>query len=182
MKLVLPLIVSSLFLQGCSLFLKDSEDYGKRTFGTRMNDRRVESYATRNIRNAHPQLEQAHFNVTSFNGIVLLTGQVPSDEMKQLATESIEGIRHVQRVHNELQIAGPMSLVARTNDNWLKTKVKSALTFTDEARASRIKVVVEDGVVYLMGLLSRGEADSAVGVAKDVYGVQKIVKVFEYID
>lgn len=182
MKLILPLIISSVLLQGCSVFMKDSEDYGKRTLGTRLNDQRVESYAYKSISNAHPQLAEAHVDITSFNGTVLLTGQVPSEKLKALAAESVEGIRHARIIHNELEVAGPTSLVARANDNWLKTKVKSAMAFSDEARASRIKVVVEDGVVYLMGLLSRDEADSAVNVTRDVYGVQKIVKVFEYID
>ncbi|MEX2489068.1 MAG: BON domain-containing protein [Pseudomonadales bacterium] len=182
MKLIIPLLVSSLLLQGCSLFMGEDEDYSKRTFGTRLNDQRVESYAIKNIRDANPQLDEAHVDVTSFNGTVLLTGQVPSEKLKKMAVESIEGIRHIKTIHNELQVAGPTSLIARTNDNWLKTKVKSALGFSDEARASRIKVVVENGVVYLMGLLTRNEADSAVNVVQDVYGVQKIVKVFEYID
>jgi len=181
MKLSLPLIMISLLLQGCTPFWA-KEDKGERTFGTRLNDGRVESYAMKNIEDADPQLDDAHVEVTSYNGVVLLTGQVPSEELRALAEQSIDGIRHVKRVHNELHVAGPTSLVARTNDNWLKAKIKSKLAFSDKTESGRIKVVVEDGVVYLMGLLTRGEAEAAVEVVREIYGVQKIVKVFEYID
>lgn len=180
MKPFLPLIAVCLLLQSCIFW--GPEDRGKRTLGTRIDDQRTESLATKNIRNAHTQLEDAHFDVTSFNGIVLVTGQVPSEEAKTIAGDVVESLRNVKAVHNELKIAGPTSFVARTNDNWLTTKVKSVMAFSDQADANRIKVVTEDGVVYLMGLVTRGEAEAAVKLTRDIYGVQKIVKVFEYIN
>ncbi|MBD3649151.1 MAG: BON domain-containing protein [Pseudomonadales bacterium] len=180
MKFFLPLIAICFLLEGCMFW--GPEDRGKRTLGTRIDDRRTESLATKNIRKAHPELENAHFNVTSFNGVVLITGQVPSEEAKEIAGETAGSLRNVKTVHNELKIAGPTSMVARTNDNWLTTKVKSVMAFSDQADAGRIKVVTEDGVVYLMGLVTRGEAEAAVKLTRDIYGVQKIVKVFEYIN
>ncbi|MBT5876387.1 MAG: BON domain-containing protein, partial [Candidatus Latescibacteria bacterium] len=74
------------------------------------------------------------------------------------------------------------SVISRTNDSWLTTKTKSALSASDKADASRIKVVTENGVVYMMGLLTRAEADAAVEITRQIQGVQKIVKVFEYIN
>ena len=169
-------------LGGCAMFMPATEDYGKRTMGTVLDDQMTESRAGNILRAASPELKKSHFAVTSFNGIVLLTGQVPSEAAKQLAGEKVAAMRKVRLVHNELQIAGPTSLVARTNDSWLTAKVKTDMLASDKVSGNRIKVVTEDGVVYLMGLLTHHEAKEAVEVARQVYGVQKIVTAFEYID
>ena len=176
------LLASTLSLSGCSVFTPVSEDYGKRSFGVYWDDQTTESRAKKVMRQAHPELEDAHLSVTSFNGTVLLTGQVPSEEARQAAGKAVEELRHVKSVHNELDIAGPTSMVARSNDVYLSTKVKTALITDDSIEGSRVKVVTEDGVVYLMGLLTRNEAETVVDRARQVFGVQKIVKAFEYID
>jgi osmotically-inducible protein OsmY len=91
-------------------------------------------------------------------------------------------MRNIKKVHNELEVAGPTSLIARANDNWLTTKIKSSMAVSSSTDANRIKVVTENGIVYLLGLLTREEADAAVQLTRKTYGVQKIVKVFEYIN
>ena len=85
-------------------------------------------------------------------------------------------------LHNELVVSGKVSFLARMNDAWLTTKVKTRLAFAGDARASRTKVVTENGVVYLLGLMTRREADAVVAQVQKSYGVQKIVKIIEYID
>ena len=169
-------------LQSCSFAGPFSENLGKRTIGTQFDDQSVESRGKANIKAAHPGLEKAHFNITSFNGVVLLTGQVPSEEARVAATGAIEGLRKVKLVHNELVVSGPTSLLARTNDSWLTTKVKTAMLTDKDSEGRRIKVITENSIVYLMGLLTRDEAESAVQRAREVFGVRKIVKVFEYIN
>ncbi len=170
-------------LQGCaSVTGPTSEDQGSRTLGTVWDDQMIESRGKAIIRAATPELKEAHLGVTSFNGQVLLTGQVSSEEEKQAAGAAIKDLRKVRTVHNELEIAGPTSLVARTNDSWLTTKVKTALFTNEDTDAGRVKVVTENGVVYLMGLLSKAESEATVEKTRQVFGVQKIVKVFEYID
>ena len=170
-------------LHGCaSVSGPTSEDYGSRTLGTDWDDQMIESRGKAVIRAAKPELQDAHLGVTSFNGMVLLTGQVPSEETKQAATTAIKDMRKVRTVHNELEVAGPTTMMARTNDAWLTTKVKTVLITNEETDASRVKVVTENGVVYLMGLLSRAESEAAVERTKQVFGVQKIVKIFEYIN
>jgi osmotically-inducible protein OsmY len=159
-----------------------ADNLGKRPLGTRWNDEMLESKATVNIRSAHPRLKEANFRVTSFNGVVLLTGQIASKEIQNLAERTVNDLRGVRKVYNKLQISGPTSMVSRSNDAWLVTKIKTAMFVNDETDANRIKVVTENGVVYLLGLLTRDEADKAVEVSRSVYGVQKIVKVFEYIN
>jgi len=182
MKPILTFITVLILLQGCSVFGPRSDDVGKRTLGTTLDDQRSESIAKRNIRAANPELEKAHISVVSFNGILLIVGQVPSQELITTVSEAVKGMRNVKQVHNELQVSGPTSLIARTNDTWLTTKVKSSMIAASETDAHRIKVVTENGVVYLLGLLTREEAEAAVELTRKKYGVQKIVKVFEYIN
>ena len=150
--------------------------------GNAFDDSRNESLARKLIKQSHPGFDTANFDVTSFNGVVLITGQVSSPEMIDLATRQIEPLRNVRKVHNELAVAGKTSMISRTNDSWLTTKTKTALSNDESTDATRIKVVTENGVVYLLGLLSRAEADSAVEVTRSVEGVQKIVKLFEYMN
>jgi len=172
-----------LILNGCSTVTgPTSEDYGKRTLGTVWDDQMIESRGKANIRAADEQLKKAHINITAFNGMVLLTGQVASSELKNTAGNSIADLRKVRTVHNELEVAGPTSMMARTNDSWLTTKVKTALLTSKNTEGRRVKVVTENNIVFLMGLLTRSEADAAVEKTRKVFGVQKIVKVFEYIN
>jgi len=114
--------------------------------------------------------------------VVLITGQVASAEIKNQAEQVADSIEQVRRVHNELEIGGPISYIARTNDSWITTKVKSRLLADKHSHANQIKVVTENSVVYLLGTIPRDQAAQAVEVTKTVYGVQKIVKVFEYMD
>lgn len=158
------------------------EDYGKRSFGRFIDDGSIETKARVNLRKSSPQLKAAHLGVTSYNGIVLLVGQVPNAEMQELAESIVERVRNVRRVHNELSIAGPISMPARSNDSWLTTKVKTKLLGSSKVKGRRVKVVTENGVVHLMGLLTRAEGDQVVNTIRGTFGVQKIVRLFEYID
>lgn len=165
-------------LGGCALF---SDDPRVRTPGVMFDDQVVETMVKREIWNSDPAFDSAHLVAVSYNGVLLLTGQVESAELKRRAEEIAASFDKVRKVHNELQVGGPTSMVARANDSWLTAKVKTRMLADAEVAARKIKVVTENGVVYLMGMLPRNEADAAVEAARSVYGVQKIVKVFEYI-
>ncbi len=123
----------------------------------------------------------AHVNVTSFNRKVLLTGEVPDAAAKAEIGKIVGGVENVASIVNELQVAGVSSLTARTNDSILTGKVKG--NFVDDANilANAFKVVTEGSVVYLMGLVTREEADRAAQVVARTSGVKQVVKVFEYI-
>ena len=169
-----------LFILTLALFLTTSCTVN--SVGEAFDDSRNESLAKKRIRDALPGLAEANLSVTSFDGILLLTGQVSSAELIPIASAQVEPLRNVRKVYNELTVAGKTSLLARANDSWLTTKVKSAFSAAESSDPTRIKVVTENSVVYLMGLLTRAEADAAADIAKDIQGVQKIVKVFEYIN
>ena len=158
------------------------DDPTLRTPGGWLDDEVIERMASRRIDAADERLAISHVNVVSYDGIVLLTGQVEDQDLRSLAENSIREIRKIRKIHNEIQIGGASSLLARGNDNWLQTKVKTQLLANEDVEASRIKVFVEDGVVYLIGVVPRANADAAVGVARTVFGVQRVVKVFDYLE
>jgi osmotically-inducible protein OsmY len=111
---------------------------------------------------------------------VLLTGNAPDDGLRQLAGEITAGVKKVRKVHNELSTGTDISMLVRSNDTWISTKVKSRLSLNEQLDASKIKVVTENGIVYLMGLVSKAESDTAATITSETSGVQKVVRVFEY--
>lgn len=156
------------------------EDPGSRSLGSYLDDEIIETKALVNIRKSNPGLESARVTVTSHNGIVLLTGNTPNHSLRIVAGEVANNIKKVRKVHNELVSGGDVSMLARSNDTWISTKVKSRLSLNDKLDASKIKVVTENGVVYLMGLVSKAESDTAATITSETGGVQKVVRVFEY--
>ena len=168
------------FILTMALFLTTSCTVS--SVGETFDDSRNESLAKKRVRDANIGLAEANISVTSFDGILLLTGQVSSTDLIPIASAQVEPLRNVRKVYNELTVAGETSLLSRTNDSWLTTKVKSAFSTAEFSDAPRIKVVTEYGVVFLMGLLTRAEADAATNIAREIQGVQKVVKVFAYIN
>lgn len=157
-------------------------DPGSRTFGAVIDDQSIETTVGVNIRKADPNLDLAHLTVTSYNGIVLLTGQVINAELRTLAAKTASMVKNVRQVRNELEIGANSSFTARSSDTLLTTKVKSKLLGRNDIKDSRVKVVTENGIVFLMGLVTHAEGDVASQVAQETSGVQKVVRLFEYVD
>lgn len=153
----------------------------KRTLGTKINDEQLETIARVNLNKASKQLEDAHLNIDSFNGIILLTGQVPNGQLHTLAGNTVGKINTVRQVHNELLTRAPTSFQERSKDNWITTKIKTKLVVSS-IQSRRILIRTEAQTVFLMGLVSRYEADRITNVAKTTDGVKQVVKVFEYVD
>lgn len=179
--------LSAILLSGCSSILAVGtaepiqENPGKRTIGSIVDDEVIETKTLVNIRKTGDRLAQAHIVVTSYNGIVLLAGQVASAPLREQAATVAAAIPKVQRVYNELTVSGATSGMARSNDAWITAKIKSKMLAKSAIPANRIKVVTENGTVYLMGLLSKEEGDRAAELARKTAGVQKVVRIFEYI-
>lgn len=176
-----------LALSGCAAMVGSAqqqpikEDSTSRTTGSLIDDELIEIKGLVNIGKASDRLKRSHISITSYNGIVLLTGQVASEQDRQLAANTINKIRKVRKLHNELALAGPTSTIVRSNDSWLTAKVKSKMLANKELMSMRIKVVTENGVVYLLGLVTNGQASRAVDITRNTAGVQKVVKMFEYV-
>ena len=124
--------------------------------------------------------KQCHIEVSSYHGTVLLVGQAPTPFLKNKAEELAQSVPNIKRLYNELTIEGPTSFLTRTSDSWITTKVKSRLLATKGLRAERVKVLTEDSTVFLIGITNRSQADLAVRATRQVKGVEKVVKVFQY--
>ncbi|MDX1491213.1 MAG: BON domain-containing protein [Pseudohongiellaceae bacterium] len=158
------------------------EDPSVRTAGTIVEDESIETKVTVNMKSMEPAFKDAHFNVISHNGVVLLVGQVQSESLKRRAGEiAAAASAQVRRVHNELEVAGKTTLLARANDSWISTKVRTQMAANKDVPSGKIRVITENNTVYLMGILTQAEGDRAALLARNVSGVAKVVKVFEYI-
>ena len=158
------------------------ENPTRRTPGAIVEDQSIETIVAVNLKADNLAFRETRFNVISHNGIVLLVGQIESNAMKQKATEIIsKASSKIKRIHNELEITEKKGILSRSNDTWIATKVRALMLANEEISASKVKVIVENGAVYLMGILTESEGDSAANVARNVAGVTKVIKVFEYI-
>lgn len=151
----------------------------RRTLGAQTEDKAIGVKAE--IRVAKLTGENGHVNVTSYNRKVLLTGEVKDEAMKAAVEREVRAIENVISVINELEVAGPASYTSRSNDALITTKVKASLVDAKTISAVSFKVVTERGNVYLMGIVTQREGNIAADIAKGVSGVQKVVKIFEYI-
>ncbi len=181
--------LSTLLLSGCAGLLIGGAAVGvsvahdRRTTGTVVDDQTIELKVYDALNGQLPPGNQ--ISTTSYNGIVLLTGSVVSEAARQQAETIARGVTPpVREVYNELVVGRPSPLSSRSNDALLTTKVKTALLQVKIADfdPTRVKVVTERGVVYLLGLVRPAEADASANVASQVGGVRQVVTLFEYID
>jgi osmotically-inducible protein OsmY len=188
MRLILALIATALLagnLTACAPVVVGAAAQGgliaadRRTSGTYVEDEAIEWKGLKQIGDALG--DKIHVNVTSYNRNVLLTGEVIDEAGKQKAESIAKGIENVRTVTNELIIAGASSMSSRGNDSFLTSKVKTRMLTENKFPANYVKVVTENSTVYLMGMVTRKEADEAVEIARGTDGVQKVVKVFEYV-
>ena len=185
--LLLLILSASNYLSGCALGIGAGAAtgaavaYDRRTIGTMVDDELIEFKVIDAIRKDQELWNQIHLNATSFNNIVLLTGEAPTEDLRGRTSSLVGNIPKVRTVHNKMAIAAPSSMLSRSSDTWITGKVKTNM-LTNDRESARIKVITENGSVYLMGLVTRAEADTATEIARKVSGVQRVVKVFEYIE
>ena len=151
----------------------------RRTSGAYVEDQALEIKSENRINTEIG--DKIHANVTSFNRNVLITGEAHDEALKAKAESIVKGLENVRNVTNELAVGMISSISARTNDAYLTSKVKTRMVTENRFPANYVKVVTENSVVYLMGMVTRKEGDDAVDIARSTDGVTKVVKVFEYI-
>jgi osmotically-inducible protein OsmY len=192
LKVLPAVLITTILLNGCAAAVVGGATasganiaHDRRTMGTYIDDEGIELKAGAAIRKDKELSSQIHINIISFNGVVLLVGQAPTEALRQQAGSITQGIEKVRLVHNEMTVAAPNSMMTRSSDSVITTKVKGSLFGVrgyEDFDPSRVKVVTENGTVYLMGLLYHAEADAVATKASQVGGVQKVVKLFEYMD
>ncbi len=172
-------------LQGCVLLLgAGAVGAGvslndRRTGGTQIEDQAIELKSGPRLREAIG--DKGHINVTSYNRLVLVSGEVPTDADKAAAGKAVSGIEGVSTVVNELEVGPNSALTTRSSDTVITTRVKSALIDAKDVQASAVKVVTERGIVYLMGRVTEREATRAAEIARAQPSVLKVVRVFEIL-
>ena len=152
----------------------------RRTTGAIADDTAIELKANNQIGNLLQG--KGHVDVTSYNRIVLLTGEIPDASFKSRIENAVRGIANVRGVNDELTVMAPSSLSSRANDTYITSKVKAKFVDANKFPANYVKVVTERGIVYLLGLVTHQQAEDAVQIARNTGGVQKVVTAFEYID
>lgn len=151
----------------------------RRTTGAYTDDETIEWKTSLAIREKFGETA-VHINVTSFNRIVLLTGEAPTEEMRQEIQKIAQRIESVRDVRNEIAVGKPTELQSWSDDSYITSKVMANMLGAKDVNQYHVKVVTENGVVYLMGLVTRKEGDAAAQVASATSGVKRVVKVFEY--
>ena len=180
-----PLVIAASLLQGCVPALIGAggmagysglED--RRSAGVQFDDEGIEARAGGRIGERYA--EAVRVNVVSYNRSVLLTGDVPDARTREDIEKMVRALPGVRGVSNELEVAGIASVGARTNDSYVTSKVKARFFDAGKFSHVHVKVVTENSVVYLLGIVTEAEANEAVDLARTVAGVRKVVKIFEY--
>ena len=191
-KAVIAVLILSNSVYGCAPLIiggaaatGGAVAYSRRSAGTFIDDENIELKTRLAILEEQDLNSQIHINIISYNAIVLMVGQAPTEALRSQAEAIVSRTPKVRMVHNEMSIAAPSSFMSRSSDTVITGKVKTSIlgvTGDNDNDGLRTKVVTENGIVYLMGLLSRAEADAVTNATRQVGGVQKVVKLFEYTD
>jgi osmotically-inducible protein OsmY len=189
---LLLLLLNSLLIEGCSTVASNHEEISgqqlsqdRRTREAILIDKEIETEAYSELNSDDDLLNQGHFTVTAYNGAVLVTGEASNEELEKKIISTVQDIPDVKLIHNNLTIASPSDASSRANDQLITDTVKIALkqiqTIPD-FDPSMIKVITENGTVYLMGLVHRNEGAVVINLTRLQPGVEQIITVFEYID
>ena len=185
LKLILLFILPLTLLPGCAAVVATGVVTGvsvaqdRRSTDAVLDDQGIEYHIGNSLYANKELYNQSHINITSYDGVVLLTGETPNEAFKQEVTDRAKAVAKVKRIHNEVVISEPSAISSISNDSWITSKIKSSLATDESINPFYIKVVTERGVVYLMGIVTQAEADKAVEIAVQTSGVQRVVKIFD---
>ncbi len=188
LKKLAILLGATIFLQGCvaavigggAVAAKVATD--PRTTGTQIDDETLE-FKVENAVEKDAQIKaEGRVNAVSYNSRVLLIGQVPNSDVKDTATALAKGVKGVNEVYNELTVSSKISFAQISKDSWLTTQVKSKMFVDGRVKATDVKVISENGEVFLLGNVTQSQANAAADIASKISGVKKVIKVFKYLD
>ena len=154
--------------------------YDRRSIAMIESDARI-FYLVNKAIVSDPRFRSSHIVVSSFNQVVLLVGQTPAASLRVVAEKVARNTPNVRRVYDEISVAGPSSFATRSKDTWITSEVRSRMLTRKGLESGSIRIVTENGIVYLMGIATHEQANLAVAVARHVNGVNKVVKDFQYI-
>lgn len=186
LKLAMAL-ASAIVLQGCvgiaavGIIGGATVATDKRTVGQQIDDQSIEIDGYDVLSKHEGISDNTNIHITSMNGSLLVVGQAPNAYLRDEAIKLLSNLQGVKTIHNQLRVANITSISTRSNDVWLTSKVKTALFGSDNLEATNIKVVTENAEVFLMGLVTQAEANEAIEIARNIKGVNRVFKAFEYM-
>lgn len=180
---VLPILFSALCLAACMNIATSGAQaiYNHHSIQKSVNDQLITFHAYQQLKHKADIFKNSNISVSTYDSEVLLAGQVPSVWQKMRAEQLIKDVPDVGPIHNVIKVEGTTSTLTRVSDTWITAKVKSKLIASNDVDATLVKVVTENGTVYLMGTLKPEQAEAATELASNTDGVQSVVKVFSYI-
>jgi len=153
----------------------------ERNAGRVIDDQFIESRAKDKIYANAEIAKKIHINITCYNGVVLLSGEALTPSLRNRAVNIVRYMDNVRRVYDEIRVADLSSLKSRTNDGLITSRVKTKMVTTSNFKSSQVTITTEAGTVYLMGLVTKQAGHQAAEIARNVSGVKRVVKLFEYI-
>jgi osmotically-inducible protein OsmY len=184
---LLAFLITISAIQGCAVATIAAVTAGatvisdRRTFSKQLDDHSIEFIAHNELLKNKALSDNTNINIVSVNGIVLVVGQAPNTYLRDLVIKTVKATPDIVRIHNQIRIGAVSSITTQSNDVWLTSKVKSALLANGEVNGKDVKVVTENAEVFLLGLVSAKEADTVVEIARNISGVNRVIKAFEYI-
>lgn len=185
-KSTLLILIASFFLQSCIDPVTGCVSGAQMTYN-RYNlkkslDDQILTMKANNAVIVHTQeFKNENLSISVFNRIALMTGQVSTQQLKTEAEKIIKNIEGIQKVYNLAEVSPPTSALTRVSDAWITTKIKTQLIASNDLDPTQIKVITENGTVYLLGIVPPEQADNAVLIARSTTGVQHVVKIFSYL-
>lgn len=173
--------------QGCAVAVLPAAATGmvmaqdRRTTGTIIDDKSIEIKAMHALAHTPEIWRQCHLTCISYNNIVVIVGQAPTEALKEQAEQVVSEIPKIQRIHNEITVEAPISLAQRSKDSWITTQIKAKMLGSKSVKFTRVKTITENNVVFLMGLATMEEEQAATDIARQISGVEKIIQIFERI-
>lgn len=179
------ILIMALSLQGCvvavgaagAMTAKVAND--RRTVGTQLDDQNASSAVAFHWSKSDALKQQANLQVDVYNGVALLTGQVPTQQLVSEAVSLAKNVEYVKKIHNQLRVGKPIAASSQAKDIWLTSKIRAKIIADDRVPALQVKIIVEDSEVFLMGRLSNQEATAAVDIARNTDGVARVVRALE---
>ena len=153
-----------------------------RSMGTQLDDETLESKVNSAIKKDQQIKSEARISVTSYSGRILLTGQVPNENLREVASSLAKGVQNVNDVYNEVRVGPKVDFAQISKDSWITSQIKSKMLVDSKVKTSDVKVVTENNEVFLMGNVTQDQGNAAAEIARNVAGVTKVIKVFNYLN
>lgn len=186
LALTCALVTAATAMSGCAVValgtagvVASNVAQDRRTVGTQLDDQNAENQVAYKLSQNEALKEQARLQVDVYNGVALLTGQAPSQQLVDAAQETAKLVPYIEKVHNQVRVGPPIDAAAQVNDLWLASKIKTQMLANEDVPSVQVEVIVQNGEVFLMGRVTNQEATATIELVRNVNGVKQVIRAFE---